>query len=196
MPRTTHKTDNPVMLEGFQAVMKPSQYGFCLSAILDQGVIDVLEEERVGALKWAKSKLKNPRKATLKPEPWEEVSEGKYKVVFRWKEGQCPPIVDTEGVQITDVNIPIYSGSQMKLAFYQKPYTMPDGSYGTTMKMIAAQLVALSADAAVDVGDMTPDDVSNLFGKTKGYKAGEPNVVPGDGTPCSVEETDEEDFDF
>ena len=30
MARTTHTTDNPVILEGYQAIMKPSQYGHTL----------------------------------------------------------------------------------------------------------------------------------------------------------------------
>ena len=196
MPRTIHKTKNPVVLDGFQAIMKPSQYGYTLSAVVDQEMINTLEEERVGALEWAKSKLKNPRRSTLKAEPWEEVAAGKYRVKFTWKAEARPPIVDTEGTQLSDERTPIYSGSQMKLAFYQKPYTMPDGTYGTTLKLIAGQLVALQSDAGVDVGDMTTEEVSDLFGKTKGFKVSEPNVSVEEapGVPCSVEEGDEFEF--
>ncbi len=193
MPRTIHKTKTPVVLEGFQAVLKPSQYGYCLSAVLDQELIDELEEERVKALEWAKSKLKNPRRANLKNEPWEEVSTGRFKVKFTWKEETKPPIVDTEGSPVTDTRTPIYSGSQMKLGFYQKPYTMPDNSYGTTLKLVGAQLVSLCSDAGIDAGDMSAEEVSSMFGSTKGFKVAEPNVSDAPGTPASVED---EEFEF
>ena len=86
MPRTIHKTEQPVILEGYQAVLKPSKFGYSLSAVIDQSLVDQLEEDRTDSLKWAESKLKNPKRSVLKPEPWEEVSEGKYKVKFSWNE--------------------------------------------------------------------------------------------------------------
>ena len=77
MARTIHTTDKPVTLEGFQAILAPSKFGYSLSAIVDSTIVDKLETERSEVLKWAESKLKNPKRSTLKPEPWEEVSEGK-----------------------------------------------------------------------------------------------------------------------
>ena len=77
MARTIHTTDKPVTLEGFQAVLAPSKFGYSLSAIVDSNTVDKLETERSEVLKWAESKLKNPKRSTLKPAPWEEVSEGK-----------------------------------------------------------------------------------------------------------------------
>ena len=59
MPRTIIKTDNPVILEGFQAIMKPSKFGYSLSAIVCEDIISQLEADRVETLKWAQSKLKN-----------------------------------------------------------------------------------------------------------------------------------------
>ena len=122
MPRTIHKTTQPVVLEGYQAVLKPSKFGYSLAALVDQSMVDVLEDDRVESLKWAESKLKNPKRSTLKPEPWEEVTEGQYKVKFSWNEEARPPVVDTEGTIITDDATPMYAGSRVKLAFYQKPY--------------------------------------------------------------------------
>ena len=98
MARTIHTTDKPVTLEGFQAVLAPSKFGYSLSAIVGNDIIDKLETERADVLKWAESKLKNPKRSTLKPEPWEEVSDGKYKLKFSWSEDRRPPVVDTEGV--------------------------------------------------------------------------------------------------
>ncbi len=97
MARTIHTTAKPVTLEGFQAVLAPSKFGYSLSAIVDSDTVDKLETERADVLKWAESKLKNPKRSTLKPEPWEEVSEGKYKIKFSWNEENRPPVVDTEG---------------------------------------------------------------------------------------------------
>ena len=77
MARTIHKTDKPVTLEGFQAILAPSKFGYSLSAVVDETIVDTLEEERGEQLKWAESKLKNPKRSTVKTTPWEEVSEGK-----------------------------------------------------------------------------------------------------------------------
>lgn len=179
MPRTIHKTAQPVVLEGYQAVLKPSKFGYSLAALVDQSMVDVLEDDRVESLKWAESKLKNPKRSTLKPEPWEEVTEGQYKVKFSWNEEARPPVVDTEGTIISDDNTPMYAGSRVKLAFYQKPYILRDGvTYGTSLKLVGVQLVSLNTAAGVDTGDMSTEDVAALFGKTEGFKAGEPNVTP------------------
>jgi len=185
MTRNTIVTEQPVILEGYQAVMKPSKFGYSLATIVDQAMVDRLEEDRTESLKWAESKLKNPKRSTLKPEPWEEVAEGKYKIKFSWNEETKPPVVDTEGVQVTDPNTPVYSGAKVKLAFYQKPYILRDGvTYGTTLKLRGVQLVSLSSSAGVDTGDMNSEDVAELFGKTEGFKQSEPNVTP------SVDEVD------
>ena len=179
MPRTIHKTAQPVVLEGYQAVLKPSKFGYSLAALVDQSMVDVLEDDRVESLKWAETKLKNPKRSTLKPEPWEEVTEGQYKVKFSWNEESRPPVVDTEGTVIADDNTPLYAGSRVKLAFYQKPYILRDGvTYGTSLKLVGVQLVSLNASAGVDTGDMSAENVAALFGKTEGFKASEPNVTP------------------
>ena len=178
MPRNIFKTDEPVVLEGYQAVLKPSKFGYSLATIVDEDMVSKLEEDRAETLKWAESKLKNPKRSTLKPEPWEEVAEGKYKVKFSWNEEMRPPVVDTEGQPVTDPETPIYSGSQVKVAFYQKPYILKDGvTYGTSLKLVGVQLVSLQSAAGVDTGDMSTESVSDLFGKTEGYKVGAPSVT-------------------
>ena len=45
MARTIHKTDKPVTLDGFQAVLAPSKFGYSLSAIVDNTIIDKLESD-------------------------------------------------------------------------------------------------------------------------------------------------------
>ena len=181
MAPTIHVTQQPVVLEGYQAVLKPSKFGYSLSAIVDESLVEVLEADRVETLKWAESKLKNPKRSTLKPEPWEEVSEGKYKVKFSWNEETRPPVVDTEGTPITDESTPIYSGSTVKLAFRQKPYILKDGvTYGTSLKLAGIQVVTLNSAAGVDTGDLGETEVAALFGQTKGFKVSEPNVTPAE----------------
>ena len=192
MARTIHKTEQPVVLEGYQAVLKPGKYGYKLAALVDQAVVDKLEDERTEVLKWAEGKLKNPKRSTLKPEPWEEVTEGKYQVKFSWNDETRPPVVDSEGTLITDEDTPLYGGSKVNLAFYQKPYILKDGvTYGTSLKLAGVQVIALNTSAGVDTGDMNEAGIADLFGKTTGFKASEPNVV------CPVENDaalDDDDF--
>ena len=189
MPRTIHTTDKPVTLEGFQAILAPSKFGYSLSAIVDSKTVDKLETERTEVLKWAESKLKNPKRSTLKPEPWEEVSDGKYKFKFSWNEEKRPPVVDTEGVPVTDVKTPLYGGSTVKLGFYQKPYILRDGvTYGSSLKLVGVQVVSVKGEAGVDTGDLDADAVAELFGNTSGFKTGDPNVTP------TTNDEEEEDF--
>ena len=168
--RTVHVTDE-VKLEGFQAILEPGKFGYSLSAVVDTTVVDKLDTERGEVLKWAESKLKNPKRATLKPTPWEEVADGKYKLKFSWGEDRKPPVVDTEGTPVTDTKIPLYGGSTVKLGFYQKPYILRDGiTYGSSLKLVGIQVVELNKDmAGVDAGDLNETEVADLFGKTKGF---------------------------
>ena len=192
MARNIIKTEQPVVLEGFQAVLKPSKFGYSLSAIVGQEVVDELETEREDNIKWCMSKLKNPKRSTCKPEPWEEVNDGQYKVKFSWNEETKPPVVDTEGTLIENNNTPLFSGSKVKLAFYQKPYILRDGiTYGTSLKLVGVQVITLNSTAGVDTGTMEAEDVAELFGKTKGFVADEPNVSD---EPAS--EDDEDNIDF
>lgn len=187
MAQLTHVTQQPVVLEGYQAVLKPSKFGYSLSALVDGALIERLEADRVETLKWAESKLKNPKRSVLKPEPWEEVATDQYKIKFSWNEDRRPPVVDTEGTVITDENTPIYSGSTVKLAFKQKPYILKDGvTYGTSLKLVGVQVVTLNGAAGIDAGDLDETEVAALFGRTSGFKTGDPNVTPAP----AVEEDD------
>ena len=188
----THVTPEPVTLDGFQAVLKPGEWGYKLSALVQEDLISTLEEERESALEWARSKAKNPKRVTVKPEPWEELDnqKGTYHLRFSWRDGDkiIPVVVDTEGTQIKDTDTPVYSGSKVKLAFFQKPYVLPSGDIGTSLKLKAVQVVSLNSGAGVvDNGDMTAEDASELFGKSSGFKVEDPNV---NAAPCSVEEDD------
>ena len=191
MSRTIHKTDKPVTLEGFQAVVAPSKFGYSLGAVVDDDIVNTLETERTEVLKWCESKLKNPKRSTCKPEPWEEVAEGKYKIKFSWNEDNRPPVVDTEGTPVTDAKTPLYGGSTVKLGFYQKPYILRDGvTYGSSLKLVGVQVVSVKGEAGVDTGDLDADQVAELFGTTAGFKASDPNVT----TTTDDKTAEEEDF--
>ena len=190
---TTHVTKEPITLEGFQAILKPGDWGYKLSALMDKSIVEQLEPERESALEWARSKAKNPKRVSVKPEPWEELENrpGTYQVRFSWKDGDkfFPVIVDTEGTVIEDKETPIYSGSKVKVAFFQKPYVLPTGDIGTSLKLKAIQLISLNTGAGVvDDGDMTPEAAVDLFGTSKGFKVSEPNVEADSST--------DEDEDF
>ena len=192
MSQPIYVTQQPVVLEGYQAVLKPSKFGYSLSALLDSDIIERLEEDRKETLKWAESKLKNPKRSVLKPEPWEEVTEGKYKTKFSWNEENRPPVVDSEGTPITNVDLPVYSGSKVKLAFRQKPYILKDGvTYGTSLKLVGVQVVELGGGGAgIDRSDLGDTEVAALFGQTDGFKA---SAAP---PTVSVAEDVVEDDDF
>jgi hypothetical protein len=190
MAQPIHITQNPVVLEGYQAILKPSKFGYSLSAILDEKLIAALEEDRTDTLKWAEGKLKNPKRSVLKPEPWEEVSEGKYKTKFSWNESNRPPVVDSEGTPITNLDLPVYSGSKVKLAFKQKPYILKDGvTYGTSLKLVGVQVVELNGSAGIERSDLGDAEVAALFGQTQGFKADAMPVASVDEEPV-VEDDD------
>ena len=64
MTKNVHVTD-AIKLEGSQARLEPGKFGYSLAAIVGTNIIDALELERQAVLKWAESKLKNPKRATL-----------------------------------------------------------------------------------------------------------------------------------
>lgn len=172
MSKAPFVTDDPVMLEGFQAVLQPGKFGYSLTAVVDANMVSHLEEDRTEVLKWCESKLKNPKRATLKPTPWEELDENRFKLKFSWKEDRRPPVVDAEGTPVMDEATPLYSGSKVKLAFYQKPYILKDGvTYGTSLKLVGVQVVELGGSTAGGEAELSDAAVADLFGKTDGYKA-------------------------
>ena len=177
-------TKEPVVLEGYQNPFTESKFGkMGIQAIVDQDIVDELEDERPKLIEWAKSKCKAKR-PTVRNEPWDEVSKGKYQIKFNWKPDTKIPFVDAEGTPITD-EIPLYSGSTVKLAFDQKPYTTPD-MVGTRLVLKAVQVITLSSSAGVDVGSIDDDTAAELFGKTEGFKVNDPNI--------HIEESNTDDF--
>ena len=73
MSKSPFVTPDPVMLDGFQAILASGKFGYSLTAVVDVDMVQRLEEDRTDVLKWCESKLKNPKRSTLKPTPWEEL---------------------------------------------------------------------------------------------------------------------------
>ena len=193
MSKSPFVTKDPVMLEGFQAIMSPGKFGYSLTAMVDDSLVQQLEEDRNEVLKWAESKLKNPKRSTLKPTPWEEVEgEGRYKLKFSWKpDGPRPPVVDSEGTPVVDENLPVYSGSKVKLAFFQKPYILKDGvTYGTSLKLVGVQIVELGGSPAGGESKLSESAVADVFGKTEGFKA---SSMPPTEAEDEFDDDDEDD---
>jgi hypothetical protein len=68
--------------------------------------------------------------------------------------------------------MPLYSGSKVKLGFFQKPYILKDGvTYGTSLKLVGVQVVELGGSTAGGEAELSDTAVAELFGKTDGYKA-------------------------
>ena len=77
------------------------------------------------------------------------------------------------------------------MAFIQKPYILPAGDIGTSVKLKSVQIISVQTGAGVsDSGNISAEEAANLFGTTDGYKASDPAPVV-DTTPCS-EEPDED----
>jgi len=190
MSKDVFVTADPVSLEGFQAVLSPGKFGYSLTAVVDDEMVQRLEDDRTEVLKWCESKLKNPKRSTLKPTPWEELEPGRHKLKFSWKEEAKPPVVDTEGTLVTDEETPLYSGSQVKLAFVQKPYILKDGvTYGTSLKLKGVQIVELGGSGGAGDTAMSASSAAELFGKTEGnFRAGDPAVA------VATEGVEEDDF--
>ncbi len=59
--RNIHVTPEPVTLEGYQAVLKPSKFGYSLKAIVGDDLISKLEDEEQTALSGQRVNLRTQR---------------------------------------------------------------------------------------------------------------------------------------
>lgn len=188
-----HKTSEPVFLDGFQAILKPSKHGYSLKCVIeDENLIDALNEERAEILKGVEAKLKNPKRATRKPEPWEEVAQNKWTLKFSWDENSRPTVVDAEGTLVTKDSLPVYSGSKVRVAFIQRGYVLKDGvTYGTSVKLSGIQIVSLNSSG---IPSLTGGEAAELFGSVEGGFS--VNDIPEESEDPETEEGEGEDEEF
>jgi hypothetical protein len=192
---TIHVT-KPVTLEGFQNIARPSQKfnNFSLKFITDDDeLVERLEEERERCLEWARGKVKNPKRVTVRPEPWIEHEEREEFFVFKfsWKPGdnRIPVFVDSEGTPLPEP-LDLRTGSIIRASFEQSPSIMPDGyTIGSKLKLVGVQIIKAVLGNGISDAGSTPEEVAAMFGKVDGYSVSAPN-------PTAPEEEDEDDVPF
>ena len=150
------------VLIGYQAIFKPSKFGYSLATEVGQEIVEKLQADRDELVKGCESKLKSLKRSILKPEPWEEVNDGVYKIKLTWNEENKPYACDCDLNELTDTDILLYSGSKVGIIFYQKAYILKDAiTYGTTLKLLGLQVISLV--------DPVESDIQSRFKKRDGY---------------------------
>lgn len=158
------------VLIGYQAILKPSRFGYSLATEVGQEIVEKLQADRDELVKGCESKLKSLKRSILKPEPWEEVvgfdrlelSPSSFRVKFSWNEENKPYACDCDLNELTDIDIPLYSGSKVDIIFYQKAYILKDAiTYGTSLKLLGLQVISLV--------DPVESDIQSRFKKRDGY---------------------------
>jgi|TARA_B100000085_G_C18452479_1_gene475469 hypothetical protein len=175
-------------LEGFVNCGEPSgTYNNCSFAFkLPASVLVQAEKDREELLEWAKSKTGSSR--TTDPK-WSDDYVVKYS--FDGDTGRPRPVfVDTSGDVVSkDIQASIRKGTKVKVICQQTPYTKPKA--GTTIKVLGVQIIELvTGSGATDSGNLTVDDIKDMFGTADGFKADSPAVTKADATPASVESYD------
>lgn len=136
------------------------------------------ETDREELLKWARSKASGRVQEALSP--WDE--EGLCKYTYGEGDGSRkgkpePIFVDTDGEVIDRAVLKdVRRGTKVRLIVQQKPYSMGP-NIGTSLRVLGVQIIELNTgNGAVDSGDLSVDDVNELFGKVDGFKASDPQV--------------------
>tara|TARA_R100001594_G_scaffold9419_1_gene23095 strand:+ start:231 stop:809 length:579 start_codon:yes stop_codon:yes gene_type:complete len=182
----------PTTLEGYINVYQDSgKYeNRTFSYKIPDDIIDQVKKDREELLKWVDSKIDNPKRVALNPEPFDEEGLCKYSYSDTDKK-PIPVFVDTEGQPLSESDLQnLRRGTEAILIVNQTPYTKP--AKGTSLKVVGVQVTKLvTGSGASDSGDLSVDDVNAIFGTRKGYKASSPTVSDeAAGTPCSVENYD------
>lgn len=157
----------PIALKGFQAILQPSKKfeNYVLSLeVEDEDLIASLETEFEELMEELKPKLKNPKRAVPKPEPWVEVDGNPdvYKFKFSWKETKKPTVTDASGVPITNPKVPLYSDSIVKVAYHLGGYISPDGqSFGVKLYCDGIRIIQLPGAGP----SLSTNEVNDLFGE-------------------------------
>lgn len=149
-------------------------------------ILEQAETDRSELLKWIDSKLENPKRVALNPEPWDESGVCKY--TYGGETSRPIPIfVDAEGTVLPiEVLRDLRRGTKARLIVQQSPYTKP--SKGTSLRVLGVQVLELATgNGAVDSGELSAEDVAAIFGSRDGYKASAPAVRDGRAEESSYE---------
>lgn len=164
-------------LEGFVNVAEPSgKYNnMSFSFKIPPNVLAKVEEDYEGLMDWAKSKVPNPNRVTIAARKWDEDGLCKYQFGGDTKRPDLV-FVDTEGTVLDKpTRASIRKGTKVRIICDQKPYTKPN--VGTTIKVLGVQVVELVAGEVSDSGELSAEDVVELFGKepVAGFVASSPS---------------------
>ena len=153
--------------------------------------LEKIEDDRKDLIEWIKTK-DNKRLAEGLP-VWNE--EGLVKYSYGEGDGSRkakpePVIVDSDGVPCSkEVLRSVRGGTKVNIIIQQKPYAM--GTFNTSLRVVGLQIVELATgNGAVDSGNLSVEEVAEMFGKVDGFKASDPAVR--DARPAETEET----YDF
>lgn len=164
-------------LEGFINVYEDAgKYeNRCFSYKIPAEILEKIEKDRKELLKWVDTKLENPKRVALNPEPWDDEGLCKYSYSDAAKK-PIPVFVDTEGQPLSDSDLQnLRKGTQAVVIVDQSPYTKP--AKGTSLKVVGVQVTKLvTATGATDSGDMSLEDINSIFGTRDGYKSASPTV--------------------
>ena len=183
------------LLDGFVSVGEDSGKfnNRTFAYTIPSDVLEKAETDREELLKWAKSKSTGRVQEAMTP--WDESGVCKY--TYGAGDGSRKPkpepvFVDTNGDPIEkSVLMTVRKGTKVNIIVDQKPYAMGP-NVGTSMRVIGVQIVELvSGNGAVDSGDISAEDVAEMFGKVEGFKADSPAVR--DARPVG---STEESYDF
>ena len=135
--------------------------------------------DREELIAWIKSK-NSQRPGPGGAPAWDE--EGLCKYTYGEGDGSRkgkpePIFVDTDGEVIDRAVLKdVRKGTKVRLIVQQKPYSMGP-NIGTSLRVLGLQIIELATgNGAVDSGDLSVDDVNELFGKVDGFKASDPQV--------------------
>ena len=191
-------------LEGFVRMGKPGgKFNNCsFGFTLPDRVIAQAEEDREELLKWARSKVDDPKKLrrmVVNPPQWDEEGLVKYSYLGETSKVE-PTIVDTEGeVLDADTIKQIGQGTKVRMVVRQRPYTKP--TLGTSLVVEGLMVLELKTFSGLsDAGELEPDELMDLLNgddeddedeaprrsKKRGFKASNPN-------PRKAEDDDKEE---
>jgi len=177
-------TKDPVQLDGFQAVLKPSEHGFGIQVLVDSDLVNQLNADREVLINNFTSKVdaKKLKRMQAALPPWEDVAEDTYRLKFSWDAKKKPVIIDSVGTVIDDDTVKLYSGSLVKVSFYQKDYLF-GSTYGTSLKILGIQVISTSDGSP----RLSVDSAMEMFGTHEG------GFVTSDVEDAELEEREEEE---
>ena len=178
-------------LEGYTNALVPSgKFNNCTIGFkIPNELLPEFDEMHEKCLQWGANKFNGKRHEKALPK-WEE--DGFVKVSYGG-DSNSPmfPWVDAEGEPL-DPSTQIWKGTVVRLIVDVRPYVYAQKA-GSSLKVRGAQIIKLvSSGGGSDAGGLDADEVANLFGKTDGFKASDPNYNPPEDIDSDSPDGDDE----